>query len=235
MATTVSPTTGSRAAPGASIQPPRPITAPQAASPARNSHLWVTPWDREGSRPGHDPRSSYVERYWLGVIGPSSLLLLRHLARHLDANPDGGVIDLSTTARSLGISWGPGRHNPMNRTIRRLVDFGLAHEPRPAELQVRRTLPGLSRRQIERLPEELRLTHGRSTEPGARGSHHGHRLSPERLRALVHTMVELDLGAGAVEEQLRTWGVTGHQLDRARSLARSMALHPSRQPLPRSM
>ena len=228
MATTVTSPSGPAPNPAPSDTPGRARPMRPGPSPTVDSHIWVSPWNQGSGHSGHDPRSGYVERFWLGIIGPSSVLLLRHLARHLDACPEGGVIDLSTTARRLGISWGPGRHNPMNRTIQRLIDFGLAREPRPAELQVRRRLPDLSRRQVERLPDELRVIHHRSTAEGPRGPARRPRLNPERLRALVHTMVDLELGPDAVEEQLRSWDVTGHQLDRACSLARSMAMHPSR-------
>ena len=33
---------------------------------------------------GYDPRSRYVEQFWLGVLGPSTTLLIRHLADALD-------------------------------------------------------------------------------------------------------------------------------------------------------
>ncbi len=211
---------------------PRPLTGSNPPAPGSplpvDTHLWVSPWTPEEDSGGHDPRSSYVEQYWLGVIGPTSVLLLRHLARHLDAFPEGGVLDLPTTARSLGVSWGPGRHSPMNRTVRRLVEFGLAREPRPAELQVRRRLPHLDRSRIKRLPLALRQAHSLLSPPAPLGPNPRPSIEPERLRTLVHTMVDLNMGPAAVEEQLRTWGVIGHQLEQACSLARSMSSHPSR-------
>ena len=45
----------------------------------------IVPWlDVVVDRVGIDPRSSYAEHFWLGLLGPSSLWLLRRLAAELD-------------------------------------------------------------------------------------------------------------------------------------------------------
>ena len=42
--------------------------------------LTVVPWpDDVIDALGHDPRSHYVEAYWLGTLGPSTTWLLRRL------------------------------------------------------------------------------------------------------------------------------------------------------------
>ena len=42
--------------------------------PAEPAHLRIVPWrDEVIDRVGHDPRSAYVERFWLGILGPSNL------------------------------------------------------------------------------------------------------------------------------------------------------------------
>jgi len=56
--------------------PQAPInTAVAPAGPDRTQapdHLRVEAWtDPVVDRVGHDPRSTYVERFWLGVLGPS--------------------------------------------------------------------------------------------------------------------------------------------------------------------
>ena len=52
--------------------------------------LWVEPWEDEiTDELGHDPRSAYVERFWLGTLGPSSTWLLRAIAYGLEAAPAG--------------------------------------------------------------------------------------------------------------------------------------------------
>src|SRR5258708_8672727 len=41
-------------------------------------HLEIRPWpDELLDTLGHDPRSLYVERFWLGILGPSTTWLLR--------------------------------------------------------------------------------------------------------------------------------------------------------------
>src|SRR5215813_13041534 len=37
---------------------------------------------------GHDPRSWYAETFWLPTLGPTSLLLMRHLADRFERTPD---------------------------------------------------------------------------------------------------------------------------------------------------
>ena len=45
----------------------------------------ITPWaDPIIDTLGHDPRSEYVERFWLPTLGPTTLLLLRRIATHFD-------------------------------------------------------------------------------------------------------------------------------------------------------
>ena len=74
----------------------------------------VEPWpDPVIDELGHDPRSAYVERFWLPVLGPSTVWLLRRLADQLDRQPDGFELDLVDTARCLGVGMRGGRNSPM--------------------------------------------------------------------------------------------------------------------------
>jgi len=66
------------------------------------SSLPVRPWpDGVIDALGHDPRSSYVEQFWLGILGPSTTWLIRFLANRLDASPEGFDLDLASTAQAL--------------------------------------------------------------------------------------------------------------------------------------
>jgi hypothetical protein len=86
--------------------------------------LLVVPWhDEVIDALGHDPRSYYVERFWLPVLGPSTIFLLRLLASALEAAPEGSELDLAETARRLGLGERSGRHAPIVRTVGRCVDF----------------------------------------------------------------------------------------------------------------
>ena len=45
----------------------------------------VRPWiDPVVDDDGHDPRSRYVEQFWLGVLGPTATWLIRRFAAGLD-------------------------------------------------------------------------------------------------------------------------------------------------------
>ena len=66
--------------------------------------LIVQPWpDTVVDPTGHDPRSPYVEQFWLAVLGPSTTWLLRYFAALFDRWPDGFEINLDDTARSIGL------------------------------------------------------------------------------------------------------------------------------------
>ena len=104
--------------------------------------LHIRPWpDDVIDHMGHDPRSTYVEDYWLGLLGPSTTWLLRRLAAGFEYSPEGFDLDLAETARSLGLGDRSGRHSPFVRSINRTVQFGLALLSGPEEFSVRRRLP----------------------------------------------------------------------------------------------
>lgn len=107
---------------------------------------------------GHDPRSPYVEQYWLSILGPSSTLLLRRLAARLEVEPDGFDLDPAEWALELGIGARGGKHSPFWRSVDRACRFGMARRNGPT-LMVRRRLPPLTARQVERLPDHLRRAH----------------------------------------------------------------------------
>lgn len=124
------------------------------------SKLRIVPWpDPVLDAVGFDARSAYVERFWLGILGPSALLLLRHLARRLEEAPAGFELDVSLTARSLGLSARTGRNAPLSRCLERCVRFGLLRPVGPETMAVRRHLGPLSARHLQRLPLELQAHH----------------------------------------------------------------------------
>ena len=118
---------------------------------------------------GHDPRSEYVEIFWLPIIGPSCTLAARRFAAWLEAEPAGFEVSVSCFASSLGLGRGSGRNAPVNRTLGRLVDFGIARLDGLA-FAVRRSFPPLAARQIARLPDHLVELHA---EHLAAGHHPG--------------------------------------------------------------
>ena len=119
----------------------------------------IRPWlDPVVDDDGHDPRSRYVETFWLGVLGPTATWLVRRLAAGLDQQPDGYELDLAATARSMGLGFTDGRSSPFSKALQRCVMFGLAH-PIPGGLAVRRRLPPIAFRHLRRLPTDLQATH----------------------------------------------------------------------------
>ncbi len=167
------------------------------------SELDVRPWpDSVIDEVGHDPRSAYVERFWLGVLGPSSVLFLRRLAAELEASPAGFRLPMEDTARALGLGIRGGRNSPFVRTIHRCAQFHLVHlDERGATLLARRKLPPLTRGQVTKLPEGLQRQHvDWQTDPSRLDE--GQR---RRGRRLALSLLELGEGVEATEASLLRW------------------------------
>ncbi len=119
----------------------------------------VRPWiDPVVDEDGFDPRSRYVELFWLGVLGPTGTWLLRRLVAGLERAPDGYDLDLVATARAMGLNYTVGRSSPFSKALQRCVMFGLAH-PVDGGIAVRRRLPAVSHRHLQRMPDEVRAAH----------------------------------------------------------------------------
>lgn len=114
--------------------------------------------DRRIDDCGHDARSTYVEQFWLGTLGPSTTLLLRHCATLLDGT-DSTAANLRDTASTLGLGHEGGSRSALSRTISRACRFRTARFVGSATLAVRVRLPQLSRRQLARLPKEAQRRH----------------------------------------------------------------------------
>src|SRR5579875_246128 len=164
----------------------------------------VRPWvDETLDRAGFDPRSPYVERFWLGIIGPTATWLIRRVAAGFDASPEGFEMSIGETSRALGLGDPAGRGSAFFRTLNRLVQFDLARELAPGELQVLRRLPPLTRRQLARLSPALQEAH-ESWLIGARDAPPAESAS-SRARQLALSLLELGEDAEEVERQLLRW------------------------------
>ena len=120
----------------------------------------ILPWsDPVVDTLGHDPRAPYPERFWLPTLGPTALLLLRHIAHRFDRSPGGFSLDLAETSRCLGLGERQGRNSPMARSLGRIVQFDLAAEQGDGVLAVRRNVPPVNRRHIRRLPPSMQDEH----------------------------------------------------------------------------
>ncbi len=168
--------------------------------------LVIVPWHDEVVDPiGFDPRSTYVELFWLNVLGPTATWLLRRMATGLDHYPGGYELDLDQTARALGLSYTLGTTNPFTRAMSRCVLFGVA-QPVNGGLAVRRRVPPVAARHLARMPDYLRQTHATwARTPGtAAGSGQGDR---DRARVLAEAMVAVGDDPDVIERQLLGLGV----------------------------
>jgi len=166
--------------------------------------LHIRPWpDEVIDHLGWAPRSSYVEDYWLGILGPSTTWLLRRLAAGFDYSSEGFDLDLGETARSLGLGDRSGRHSPFIRSINRTVQFGLAQLSGRDELSVRRRLPPLNRAQLSRLSPALQARHAAWREEQSRLP--ASELQMRRARQLALSLLELGDDYDSAECQLLRW------------------------------
>jgi hypothetical protein len=194
--------------------------------PPSPTHLHVRPWtDTVVDQMGHDPRSAYVEAFWLGILGPSTTWLLRLLAHRLDTEPDGFDLELRTAARAIGLGPVRGRHSPLRRAIDRTVTFGLARPAGRDGLDVRRHLPPLTREQVQRLPRAVRRRHQEwQDQLVARDRFLD---AQQRARRLALSLFETGEDPDAVERTLHRWhyhpalasAATTWALDRHRAAA----------------
>lgn len=152
---------------------------------------------------GFDPRSAYVEEFWLGILGPSTTWLVRRMAAGLEAEPDGFLLDLAETSQALGLGDRQSRHSPFARALVRCVHFDLAQPRGEGVLAVRRRIPPLNRRQVQRLPSTLQARHEdwqqlRVEVPEGVDA-------KRRARQLALSLLELGESLGATERQLASW------------------------------
>jgi hypothetical protein len=172
--------------------------------PPDTEYVLVRPWfDPVVDRVGYDPRSPYVERFWLGVLGPSVTWLLRYLVGRLEAEPDGFDLELDECAKAIGLGRLQGPNAAFPRTLHRACQFGTARLFGGTTFEVRRKLPPLPQRQLARLPEALRAEHAQWVD-GAPPEPAGDELR-DRARRLALSLVELGEDREGTERQLHRW------------------------------
>ena len=148
------------------IQPNQAAAPPQSPDAAANINqtgrdmLWVEPWDDPITDPlGHDPVSKYAELFWLPILGPSSLWLLRRVSLMLQDSPSGFSVKTRDLAQEIGLGNWRGPRSPFQRAMDRCCDFQLAVRREESFVYVRRRMPTLGRRLAHRLPHRLREMH----------------------------------------------------------------------------
>lgn len=179
---------------------------PNLIAPEAIDTLDIRPWaDPVIDAVGQPVTSSYVETYYLAILGPSATWLLRHLGSMLELHPEGFALNLSQGARRLGIGDRGGRNSPFVKTVARLVRFSLATLEDDHTLAVRRRVPPLTRAQVARLPEPLQRAHAEWQQ------HQLHMPTAEqqrrRARQLALSYLEAGLGNEDTERQLMRLGL----------------------------
>jgi hypothetical protein len=168
----------------------------------RATTITVRPWiDPVVDDDGFDPRSRYVEVFWLGVLGPTATWLLRRLVAGLDHEPDGYLLDLEATAQAMGLSFASGRASPFSRALQRCTMFGLAH-PIDGGLAVRRRVPPISFRHLRRMPASVQAAHADwlDSAVGVDDLTRAHRLAT--------TMLDLGDDPSVIEHHLVALGIS---------------------------
>ena len=172
----------------------------------------ITPWiDPVVDRRGHDPRSAYVEQFWLSILGPTATWIMRRLVAGFDDHPDGYDLDVDHAARALGLSVAKGTASPFARSIQRCVVFGMA-APRSDGWTVRRRMPAISQRHLGRLPEPLQRRHAEWAATTVTLA------ELERAHVLATAMVGAGDDPGVVAAQLVAVGVSPAAAEEARQL-----------------
>lgn len=163
--------------------------------------LVVRPWvDPVVDDDGYDPRSRYVEQFWLGVLGPTATWMIRRLVAGLERAPDGYDLDLDAMARSMGLGYSTVRSSPFSKALQRCVMFGMAH-PIDGGLAVRRRVPTISIRHLRRMPDELQAAHEEWLHTTVRLD------ELTRAHRLAATMLDLGDDPSTIEHHLVALGV----------------------------
>lgn len=183
---------------------PTASSPPQARTREDMPPMLVVAWrDPVVDALGFDPRSTYVERFWLPLLGPTSTWLMRRLAAEFDRQPDGFSLDAADCARSIGIGNRGGRHNPFQRSVERLIRYGLIRPDDHDILAVRTRVPPLTRAQVGRLPRHLHASHRRWQEVQLRRNDHPS--NDAHGSRLARSLLDVGATPGEVEDQLRRW------------------------------
>jgi hypothetical protein len=179
----------------------RPSGSDDAAVPPLPLRVRVNPWiDPVVDRRGHDPRSAYVEQFWLSVLGPTATWLLRRLVAGFDLHPTGYELVVAEAARTLGLSVAKGMASPFAKALQRCVMFGVVNRLTDSWV-VRRRVPAISQRHLLRLPLDLQRAH----EQWSRTTIHLDSL--ERAHTLATAMLAAGDDHGVLEPQLVAVGV----------------------------
>jgi hypothetical protein len=130
---------------------------------------------------------------------------MRRFAAGLDDNPDGFDLERADTARALGLGVRDGRQSPFRRALARCVAFEMAKPEGPTTLAVRRRIPPMPRRHLQRLPDALQHRHAQWMTPVR--SSPALETARRNARRLALALLASDNTRPEVELQLVRWQV----------------------------
>jgi len=129
-------------------------------SPGEPPNITIAAWsDPVVEQRGHHVNSLYVEFFWLPVMGPSAILLLRRCALFTCGRRPAVTLSADLMSTSLGLGAGSSRNAPLPRAIERCIRFGAARRSTHGRLEVRSVLSDLSEHHVSRLHPALRRLH----------------------------------------------------------------------------
>ena len=181
------------------VPPRRPSAVDPAAAPGSSRS---SPWDDPVvDRRGHDPRSAYVEQFWLSVLGPTATWLLRRLVAGFDHHPDGYELDVGRRRprRSGSASPRAWRHRSPRRCS--AASCSGSSTACPSAGSCAGGCRPISQRHLLRLPA------GAAAGPRAVDATTIHLDALERAHALARAMVAAGDDRGVLEPQLVAVGV----------------------------
>lgn len=172
--------------------------------PPESDRMLVRPWvDPVLDQVGYDPRSPYVERFWLGILGPSATWFVRYVADQFDRHPTEFTLDLKDCATAIGIGGNRRPTGHLPRTLARCCEFRVARLVNRHMIEVRPRLAPLTQRQLGRLSEGQRADHERWMADAPHAAHN--EVLTERARRLALSLLELGEDVESTERQLERW------------------------------
>ncbi|MGC8480516.1 MAG: hypothetical protein ACP5PJ_03130 [Acidimicrobiales bacterium] len=213
--------TGSQSSLAVAQKPTRPASGEIVDLPLE---VRLSSWDDPViDRLGYAPDSEYVEYFWLPVLGPSSIWLLRRASQLLEQSPHGITIETTSFGRMLGLGGNANGRSLLAKTVTRCIHFDVARLFDDS-IAFRRHLPPLNARQLDRLPTELRSLHGAPAPV-----HIAHELHHARVRARQMALSLANLGEeeSAIRTQLGTWKFSDELIDEALTWVASLPQHGS--------
>jgi len=122
-------------------------------------------WIEREPNDGVDPRSRYVEHFWIPIAGPTAVCLARTLMRMIAREGRAVVVQVEHLEAMLGLH-GPEATERLRDAFDVLFDVGILLEDPPDDrgdgplgLLVRPQFPRLTDEQVARLPGDLDLAH----------------------------------------------------------------------------